>query len=129
MKTIDANVLAGYNAGVERGRLHADLGLIEFERTKELLMEFLPKPPAVVYDVGGGYGEYAWFLAALGYDVHLFDIAEKNIEMSRELAAEHAGCALAAAEVADARSIPRPDGSADAVLFMGPMAEAPIAGG
>lgn len=52
MKTIDNNVLAGYNAGIERNRLRTDIGLIEFERTKELLREYLPEPPAVIYDIG-----------------------------------------------------------------------------
>ena len=39
MKTIDSEVLAGYNSGREKGRLHRGLGLIEFERTKEILLE------------------------------------------------------------------------------------------
>ena len=55
MKTIDNTVLAGYNAGIERDRLRTGIGLIEFERTKEILLEKLPKPPAVIYDIGGGY--------------------------------------------------------------------------
>ena len=46
MKTIDKAVLAGYNAGIERDRLRTGIGLIEFERTKEILLEKLPKPPA-----------------------------------------------------------------------------------
>ena len=37
MKTIDNAVLAGYNAGIERDRLRTGIGLIEFERTKEIL--------------------------------------------------------------------------------------------
>lgn len=57
MKTIDTTVLAGYNAGIERNRLRTGIGLIEFERTKEILLEKLPKPPAVIYDIGGAYGE------------------------------------------------------------------------
>ena len=121
MKTIDHAVLAGYNAGIERDRLRTGIGLIEFERTKEILLEKLPKPPAVVYDIGGAYGEYAWWLASLGYEVHLFDLAETNIAMSAELAAEYPGVALKAAEVCDARAIPRPDKSADVVLLMGPL--------
>ena len=121
MKTIDKHVLAGYNAGMERNRLRTGIGRIEFERTKELLLERLPSPPAVIYDIGGGYGEYAWFLSSLGYKVHLFDISETNIRMSSELAEEYPRTTLAAAEVADARSIDRPDGSADAVLLMGPL--------
>lgn len=121
MKAIDKAVLAGYNAGIERGRLRSGEGLLEFERTKEILLEKLPKPPAVVYDIGGGYGEYAWFLADLGYEVHLFDLSETNITLSAGLAAEYPGAKLASASVCDARSIPRPDKSADAILLMGPL--------
>ncbi|MBR6507295.1 MAG: methyltransferase domain-containing protein [Clostridia bacterium] len=120
MKTIDKDVLAGYNAGIEKGRLHKGLGLIEFERTKEILLETLPPTPAVIYDIGGGYGEYSCWLASLGYEVYLYDIAEKHIEMARELEKE-TGCVLKTASVADARSIPRPDGMADAVILFGPL--------
>lgn len=121
MKSIDKEVLADYNAGVERGRLREGIGLIEFERTKELLKEYLPKPPAVIYDIGGGYGEYAWWLASLGYEVHLFDLSEKNITMSTELKEEYPDNSLAAAEVCDARKVNRTNNSADAILLMGPM--------
>lgn len=124
-KPIDKEVLDGYNRGVERGRLHTGIGLIELARTKELLLERLPKPPAVLYDIGGGYGEYAWWLASLGYEVHLFDLAETNIRLSAELAAEYPGVSLCAAEVCDARDIPRPAESADAVLLMGPLYHIP----
>ena len=121
MKTIDTAVLAGYNAGIERDRLRTGIGLIEFERTKEILLEKLPKPPAVIYDIGGAYGEYSWWLASLGYEVHLFDLSETNIAMSAELATDYPGVKLASATVCDARSIPWPDKSADAVLLMGPL--------
>jgi len=121
MKSIDERVLSDYNNGVERNRLRADLGLIEFERTKELLLENLPKPPAIIYDIGGAYGEYSWWLASLGYDVHLFDLSPKNIEMSAELSKEYPNVSLRAAEVSDARSINRPSNSADAILLMGPL--------
>lgn len=121
MKTIDTTVLARYNNGIERNRLRTGMGILEFERTKEILLESLPKPPAVIYDIGGGYGEYAWWLSALGYEVHLFDLSETNIEMSIELAPEYPGAFLHSAEVCDARSIPRSAKSADAILFMGPL--------
>lgn len=120
MKSIDKDVLAGYNAGIEKGRLHTDLGLIEFERTKEILCELLPPPPAVIYDIGGGYGEYSYFLSSLGYDVYLYDLSERNIEMSYELGKEQ-NLTLKCAAVADARSIDRPDASADAILLFGPL--------
>ncbi len=121
MKTIDTTVLAGYNAGDERNRLRGGIGLLEFLRTKEILLENLPQPPAVVYDIGGGYGEYAWWLASLGYEVHLFDLSETNIQMSAELAVEYPQVQLASATVCDAREIPCEDKSADAILFMGPL--------
>ncbi len=121
MKTIDNTVLAGYNAGIERDRLRTGIGLIEFERTKEILLEKLPKPPAVIYDIGGAYGEYSWWLASLGYEVYLFDLSETNIAMSAELATDYPGVKLVSATVCDARSIPRLDKSADAVLLMGPL--------
>lgn len=121
MKTIDKTVLARYNAGIERNRLRKGIGIIEFERTKEILLERLPKPPAVIYDIGGGYGEYAWWLASLGYEVHLFDISETNIKMSAELKHEYPNIYLKSAEVCDARSIPRKCKSADVVLLMGPL--------
>ena len=125
MKTIDKSVLAGYNDGIEKNRLRGGIGLIEFERTKEIILENLPKPPAVIYDIGGGYGEYSWWLASLGYEVHLFDLAETNIVMSRELASEHPGTTLNSAIVCDARSVPRESNSADAILFMGPLYSIP----
>lgn len=120
MKCIDPKGLAGYNSGVEMGRLHRSLGLIEFERTKEILLEELPKPPAVIYDIGGAYGEYAYWLASLGYEVYLYDLAEEHIRLARELACTQPA-PLREAAVADARSIPRPDASADAILLFGPL--------
>lgn len=120
MNHIDPKGLAGYNSGVEKGRLHRGLGLIEFERTKEILLEELPKPSAVVYDIGGAYGEYAYWLASLGYEVYLYDLAEEHIRLAGALAHD-APAPLRGMEVADARSIPRPDASADAILLFGPL--------
>ena len=120
-KSIDEDVLRNYNLGIEKNRLRSDLGLIEFARTCEILLENLPPSPAVVYDIGGGYGEYSWWLADKGYQVYLYDISEKNIEMAEQLATEYPDCTLRAMEVADARSIDRPDASADAVLLFGPL--------
>ena len=121
MKSIDRSVPAYYDAGRELYRLRTGIGRIEFERTKEILLDTLPKPPAVIFDIGGAYGEYSWWLASLGYEVHLFDLFEKNIEMSELLRPEYSGCELKAAEVCDARSVPRNDESADVILLMGPL--------
>lgn len=121
MKAIDSSATAFYDAGSEFNRLRTGIGRIEFARTKEILLGTLPKPPSVIYDIGGAYGEYAWWLTSLGYEVHLFDLSERNIEMSRFLKDEYPGLELAAAEACDARDVPREDESCDAVLFMGPL--------
>ena len=60
MNAIDISTTAYYDAGLEFNRLRTGIGRIEFDRTKELLLESLPKPPAVILDIGGAYGEYAW---------------------------------------------------------------------
>jgi len=120
-KSIDNDVLEMYNKGFEKNRLRNDLGLIEFERTKEILLEKIPKTPVTIYDIGGGYGEYSWWLASLGHNVYLYDIAEKNIEMAKEMVNEYSGYMLKTMEAADARKIDRPDCSADVIILFGPL--------
>ncbi len=53
--------------------------------------------------------------------VYLYDISEKNIEMTSQLADENPNCKLYDMQVADARNIDRPDCSADAILLFGPL--------
>ena len=121
METMDEKIfLNKYNKGIEKNRLHKGLGLIEFARTKEILLETLPPAPAVIYDIGGAYGEYSYWLASLGYEVYLYDLSEKNIAMAHKFGRK-CDVSLCCAEVADARSIPRPDESADAILLFGPL--------
>lgn len=121
MKSIDEEVLIAYNSGIEKNRLRSGLGLIEYERTCEILLEMLPSPPAIIYDIGGGYGEYSWWLASKGYNVSLYDISETNIKMAEEMVAVYPNYSLDCMEVSDARSINRLDESADAILLMGPL--------
>ncbi|MFI5615481.1 class I SAM-dependent methyltransferase [Amycolatopsis sp. NPDC051903] len=106
-----------YAQGVERDRL-TTWGRLEALRTRALLARFLPPAPAVVLDVGGAEGAYAFPLADEGYQVHLLDPVPGHVEAAR--AADRAG-ALASAEVGDARELPVEDASADAVLLLGPL--------
>lgn len=115
-----AAVAAFYALGLERDRLSAGAGALEYLRTQSILERCLPAPPAVVADVGGGPGRYAVWLAGRGYRVHLVDPAPLHIDQARAAAAA-AGAALAGAEVGDARAVPLPDSSADAVLLLGPL--------
>jgi protein-L-isoaspartate O-methyltransferase len=63
----------------EEERLWSGMGLLEFERTKRMLERFMPSPPAVVLDVGGGTGPYSFWLAELGYETHLIDRSERLV--------------------------------------------------
>ena len=114
-----------YARGLERDRLTAGQGALELARTQALLVRYLPQPPAVIADVGGGPGRYAIWLAERGYRVHLVDPIPLHIEQARADAAAHANSALASAEVGDARALRLPDASADAVLLLGPLYHLP----
>lgn len=113
----DDDVLAHYGLGEEQDRLVRGVGVVEFERTKELVRAALPPPPAVVADIGGGPGRYALWLAADGYTVEHRDLVPLHVE---QLRAAGAGDRIRSA-VGDARCLDLSDGAADAVLLLGPL--------
>jgi SAM-dependent methyltransferase len=113
------DVLEHYGDADERGRLDTPLGVVEFERTIGILAEHLPRPPAVVADIGGGPGRYALWLAERGYTVRHRDIVPKHVD---QLGADAAACGLnIETTIGDARAIDLADGGADAVLLLGPL--------
>jgi ubiquinone/menaquinone biosynthesis C-methylase UbiE len=59
------------------------MGQLEFERTKRILQRFLPSPPAIVVDVGGGTGPYSFWLSELGYETYLTDRSERLLELCK----------------------------------------------
>ena len=97
----------------ERDRLRRREGQLEFERTRELLLRFLPNTPAKIIDIGGGMGAYAQWLASLGYDVHLVDLVPVHVE-------EAARIGTFTAAVGDARALDEPAESHDVALLLGP---------
>jgi ubiquinone/menaquinone biosynthesis C-methylase UbiE len=94
--------------------LRSGHGRLELERMRELFARYLPSPPAVVLDVGGGTGIHAAWLAERGYQVHLLDPVPRHV-----VAAQAHG--TFSASVGDARQLPNEAGSVDAVLLLGPM--------
>src|SRR5215470_3760250 len=116
-----ADVAAYYAQGLERDRLDGGVGALELARTQLLLERYLPAPPAVVADVGGGPGRYALWLAERGYRVHLVDPVPLHVEQARASSRRRPGAKLASAEVGDARSLDLPEASVDAVLLLGPL--------
>ena len=119
------DIAAFYGQGLERDRLTTGQGALELARTRVVLERYLPQPPAVIADIGGGPGRYAIWLAERGYDVHLLDPVALHIEQARADAAGRGGVALASAQVGDARAVRLPDASADAVLLLGPLYHLP----
>ena len=114
-------ILSFYERIDEAGRLAKAGGELEFARMQELIRRFLPAPLGTVLDVGGGPGRYSCWLAEQGYDVHLIDPVEKHLEQARQASGSQSDYPLASANLGDARSLDHGDGSADAVLLMGPL--------
>src|SRR4051794_16233688 len=115
---VDDDITAYYERGEEQARL-SGWGRLEFVRTQELLERFLPPPPALVLDVGGGAGPCAAWLGELGGRLPRRGPIELRLEQARALGGE--------ASAGDARTLPFADGSADAVLVLGPLYHLPEA--
>ena len=106
-----------YNNGAEIGRLERGLGIVEFLRTKEILSRYIDGGK-VIYDIGGGIGMYAAWLAKKGNEVHLIELAENAVEYAK---ANMMQDCYFIAETGNALKINRQDESADVVLLMGPL--------
>jgi ubiquinone/menaquinone biosynthesis C-methylase UbiE len=117
----DVEIAAYYARGDEAPRLATGPNQIELARTQDILRRVLPPPPAVVYDVGGGSGVYACWLARLGYETHLVDIVPLHVEQARQASLAQPNAPLASCAVGDARQLERSDASVDAVVLLGPL--------
>jgi SAM-dependent methyltransferase len=115
------SIIDHYNVYDEVERLKHDIGPLELARTRELILRYLPPAPAVVLDVGGATGVYSFWLAGLGYGVHLVDIVPRHIEQAREAAQAPESPQLASLCVGDARNLAFDDGFADAIIMHGPL--------
>ena len=116
----DPAIKSYYDNAPEESRLELAIFRLEAERSRELILRHLPESPAVVLDVGGAAGAYAFWLAERGYDVRLFDAVPRLVGVARQRneSAEHR---LTSCAVADARALPEPNESADVVLMLGPL--------
>lgn len=105
----------------EDGRLRSGAGLIEFERTKEIINRYLPTDPSRVLDIGGATGVYSEWLLGLGHTVHLVDLSPRQVA----LASDRLAGPRFVAEVGDARALPVAEDSFDAALVLGPLYHLP----
>ena len=120
MGLIPDDIEKHYLLGGESQRLLSAWGELEKVRTQAILAKFLPPPPAVLLDIGGAAGAYAFPLASRGYQVHLIDPVELHLMQARSFASE-SGIALASIIQGDARRSNFPADSADAILLLGPL--------
>ena len=111
-------VLEHYALGLEQARLDSGSGLLEFERTKEIVSRHLPAVPSIVADIGGGPGRYTLWLAGLGHAVRHRDVVPLHVE---QLSLGVAGRGDVETAVGDATELDLDDSSVDAVLLLGPL--------
>jgi ubiquinone/menaquinone biosynthesis C-methylase UbiE len=117
---IPREVLAHYLETKESERLSGAHGELERLRTLEILARALPPAPAVIFDIGGAAGAYAFPLSERGYVLHLIDPVERHLEQARDHS-ESSGIKLASITKGEARGLTTPSNSADAVLLLGPL--------
>jgi ubiquinone/menaquinone biosynthesis C-methylase UbiE len=110
-----------YEVFDEAQRLEKPDSQIERLRTQELLARYLPPPPSVILDIGGGTGVYAFWLAERGYQIHLVDGIPRHIAQAEEAALQFSDHPLASIKLGDARHLEHPDNSADGILLLGPL--------
>jgi ubiquinone/menaquinone biosynthesis C-methylase UbiE len=121
---VDPAILTFYDRAPEESRLETDRSQLEKLRTQELILRHAPESPAVVLDVGGAAGVYAFWLAERGYEVHLLDATPRLVDVARRRN-EAASSPLASCRVADARALPVADNSASMMLLLGPLYHLP----
>ena len=117
---LDPAVADFYERAAEESRLQLGASQLEGLRSRELILRHAPEPPAVVLDIGGAAGAYAFWLAERGYDVRLFDAAPRLVDVARQRNG-NAAHPLTSCSIADARAVPAEDASAAMVLLLGPL--------
>ncbi|WP_136517349.1 class I SAM-dependent methyltransferase [Cellulomonas telluris] len=111
---LDDAIRAYYDTSDEGSRLTRSVGgQIELTRVRRLVGARLA-PGSRVLDVGGATGVHARWLAAAGHEVTLVDPVPSQVAVA-------ARAGTFGAVVGDARDLPAPDASVDAVLLLGPL--------
>jgi ubiquinone/menaquinone biosynthesis C-methylase UbiE len=109
-----------YEKNKEQQRLSIGVGKLEFERTKELILRYLPDKLIRILDIGGAAGIYSFWLAKMGHEVHLVDPVPFLVEQAKRTSTEKE-IPVESFNIGDARELEFPDDFTDIVLLMGPM--------
>src|SRR6516225_3366703 len=117
---LDTEIARYYEEVAEEGRLAAGPSQLEFARTKDVVLRYLPPLPATILDVGGAAGAYALWLAERGYQVHLIDPVPRLVDEAQRRS-DASPIRIRTCQVGDARELKFNDGVADGVLLLGPL--------
>jgi ubiquinone/menaquinone biosynthesis C-methylase UbiE len=117
---IAEEIIEHYKRFDESKRLSTAFGLIQFERSKELIQRYLKGNGLTILDIGGGCGQYTFWLAEIGHNVHLIDIVPHHIEKAIAISNE-TNIKPASIKVGNAIDLKVKDECVDAVLLFGPM--------
>src|ERR671936_1104231 len=98
---LDPAIKAYYDRAPEESRLELGVFRLEQLRSRELILRHAPEPPAIVLDIGGAAGAYAFWLAELGYEGRLVDAVPRLVAVARARN-ERAAHRLTSCYVADA---------------------------
>src|SRR6185312_2852857 len=107
----ELSIEAYYQLGLEEDRLERRASPLERARTQVVLSRKLPAPPSDIIDVGGGAGAYAFWLAGLGYTVHLVDPIQLHVDQASARVIGTGEGTLASIRVGDARRLQFTDAS------------------
>ena len=93
---------------------------IEFDITKRYLDKYITDKNLEIFDIGGGTGRYAFYLAKKGHKVSLLDLSGKNIEVAKEKAKEF-NIELEKYIHGNALELSEYEQKYDVILLMGPL--------
>src|SRR5262245_10886419 len=114
---LDPTIADYYDRAPEESRLEHGAFRLEELRTRELIKLHAAPPPATVLDIGGAAGAYSFWLAELGYQVHLVDPVRRLVDEARRRNTR----GLVSCQVGDARSLSFTNEFAELVLLLGPL--------
>ncbi|MCR1897960.1 class I SAM-dependent methyltransferase [Irregularibacter muris] len=93
---------------------------VEFDITKRYLDEYITGENLEIFDIGGGPGRYAMYLAEKGHKVSLLDLSKRNIEVAKEKSVEK-GIILEDYIHGNALELDEYEQKYEVILLMGPL--------
>lgn len=101
----------------EAERLDRVKGILEFERSKQIIKRYLKTGNMNILDIGGATGKYAYWLAELGHNVSLVDPMPNHIETAKSNPKSET---LNVIEIGDVRELSAKDNEYDLIICFGP---------